>query len=228
MKRSEINAAIDAGRRVLEKIHFKLPDFESWTLDEWKRMRPQIDEIVKTGMGWDVTDFGSNDFVNIGATIFTIRNGYAYDSTVGVPYAEKIIIMTEGQTIPLHFHFKKTEDIINRGNGVLCVQLYNSLSDESLDKNSRPRVKCDGRWREFAPGDILELLPGSSITMRPNLYHAFWAKKGEGTLVCGEVSSINDDNVDNRFHSPMPRYAEIEEDQPPRYVLCNEYEKLLG
>jgi D-lyxose ketol-isomerase len=64
--------------------------------------------------------------------------------------------------------------------------------------------------------------------MSPNLYHAFWAKKGEGTLVCGEVSSINDDNIDNRFHSPMPRYAEIEEDQPPRYVLCNEYEKLLS
>jgi D-lyxose ketol-isomerase len=131
MKRSEINAAIDAGRRVLEKIHFKLPDFESWTLDEWKRMRPQIDEIVKTGMGWDVTDFGSNDFVNIGATIFTIRNGYAYDSTVGVPYAEKIIIMTEGQTIPLHFHFKKTEDIIN-GETACCASSCTTPCPTSL------------------------------------------------------------------------------------------------
>ena len=228
MKRSEINAAIDAARTVLEKISFKLPDFASWSLEEWKSMRPHVTEIIKTGMGWDVTDLGSNDFVNTGATIFTVRNGYVYDPSIGVPYAEKIIIMTEGQTIPTHFHFKKTEDIINRGNGVLCVKLYNSNPDESIDEQSSPRIKCDGIWKTFKPGETFEVLPGNSITMAPRLYHAFWAKKGAGTLVCGEVSSINDDNIDNRFLPPMPRYADIEEDDPIRYILCNEYEKVLG
>jgi D-lyxose ketol-isomerase len=58
MKRSEINAAIDAARIVLEKISFKLPDFSSWSLEEWKSMRSHVMEIIKTGMGWDVTDLG--------------------------------------------------------------------------------------------------------------------------------------------------------------------------
>ena len=228
MKRSEINTAINEGLKTLQKISFMLPDFSGWSIEHWKTMRPQASEIIKTGMGWDVTDFGSNDFANVGATIFTIRNGYVYDENIGVPYAEKIIIMTEGQTIPLHFHFKKTEDIINRGNGVLCVKLYNSHPDESLDETSKPKIKCDGLWRTFEPGETFDVLPGNSITMPPNLYHAFWAKKGAGTLVCGEVSSINDDNIDNRFYETMPRFAEIEEDEPIEHILCNEYEKVLG
>ena len=143
MKRSEINTAINEGLKTLKKISFMLPDFSGWSVEHWKKMRPQALEIIKTGMGWDVTDFGSNDFANVGATIFTIRNGYVYDENIGVPYAEKIIIMTEGQIIPLHFHFKKTEDIINRGNGVLCVKLYNSNPDESLDETSKPKIKCE-------------------------------------------------------------------------------------
>jgi D-lyxose ketol-isomerase len=227
MKRSQINAAIDAGRTVLARIGFALPGFSTWDLDTWKSMKPEISEIVKTGMGWDVTDFGSGDFTNTGATIFTVRNGHPYVQGVGVPYAEKIIIMTEGQTIPLHFHFKKTEDIINRGGGILCVKLFTSKPDESTDPDRRPRIKRDGLWKTYAPGETFEVSPGDSITMTPGLYHAFWAMKGAGTLVCGEVSSINDDTIDNRFHVPMPRYADVEEDEPARYILCNEYAKAL-
>jgi len=33
----------------------------------------------------------------------------------------------------------------------------------------------------------------------------------------------NDDNHDNRFHEPLGRFPEIEEDEPPLYFLCNEY-----
>ena len=228
MKRSEIDAAIEAAGAVLRTIRFKLPDFSSWSLERWKAMRPQLAEIVKTGMGWDVTDFGSGSFGEIGATIFTVRNGNPYDPSIGVPYAEKIIILTGGQTIPLHFHFKKTEDIINRGNGILCVKLYNSGPDGSLDQEARPRIRRDGIWTTFGPSEVFEVKPGNSITMTPKLYHAFWAKSGAGTVVCGEVSSINDDNVDNRVLEALPRFAQIEEDEPPRHILCNEYEKVLG
>ena len=228
MKRSEINRAIDAGRNVLDRIRFKLPELSTWSIARFKTERAQMGEVIAIGMGWDVSAFGSGDFPAIGATIFTVRNGSPDDPTLGVPYAEKIIIMTEGQTIPLHFHFKKTEDIINRGNGVLCVRLYNSRPDESLDKETPPRIRCDGVWRTFQPGEVLEVTPGNSITMKPGLYHAFWAKKGAGTLVCGEVSSINDDNVDNRFLDPIPRFADVVEDEPARYILCNEYRKVLG
>ena len=135
--------------------------------------------------------------------------------------------MDEGQKIPLHFHFKKTEDIINRGGGILCVEFYTSNEDESLNEKEKVNIKCDGMWKEFTPGEVHEVTGGNSITLTPGGYHAFWAKEGAGTLVCGEVSSINDDNVDNRFYTPMPRYSEIEEDEQIEYILCNEYEKVL-
>lgn len=76
--------------------------------------------MKKVMQGWDVTDFGSDDFAHTGAVLFTIRNGDLYDPDTGVPYCEKVIVFdsTEKQVIPLHFHNNKTEDIINRGNGI--------------------------------------------------------------------------------------------------------------
>jgi len=50
---------------------------------------------------------------------------------------------------------------------------------------------------------------------------------GTGTLIAGEVSSINDDNTDNRFYAPTARFCGIDEDEEPRYILANEYEKFV-
>ena len=36
------------------------------------------------------------------------------------------------------------------------------------------------------------------------------------------VSAVNDDNVDNRFAVSKPRFAQIEEDEPIQFPLCNE------
>ena len=36
-------------------------------------------------------------------------------------------------------------------------------------------------------------------------------------------SARNDDNTDNRFYEKMGRFPEIEEDEPPYRLLCNEY-----
>jgi D-lyxose ketol-isomerase len=48
------------------------------------------------------------------AHAFTLRNG----SPNGVPYekcyAEKIMHVRDGQVTPMHFHWRKREDIINR------------------------------------------------------------------------------------------------------------------
>jgi len=49
----------------------------------------------------------------------------------------------------------------------------------------------------------------------------FYAIDGDGLI--GEVSSVNDDDTDNRFKEPLPRYPEIVEDEPPFRLLCNEY-----
>ncbi len=67
------------------------------------------------------------------------------------------------------------------------------------------------------------LEPGESITLPTRQYHKFW---GEGSRVLvGEVSNVNDDNIDNRFYEPVGRFPDIEEDEEPLYLLCNDYGK---
>jgi D-lyxose ketol-isomerase len=39
----------------------------------------------------------------------------------------------------------------------------------------------------------------------------------------GEVSMVNDDDADNRFHAPVGRFPDIEEDEPPLYLLTKDY-----
>ena len=138
MKRSTINNAIRHAISVMDKISFRLPSFAYWTIDEWKARKSDIHNLKSIMLGWDITDFGMNDFAKVGAVLFTLRNGSIKDASLGTPYAEKVIIMlseTE-QYIPLHFHRMKTEDIINRGGGVLVLELFNSNPDDSLDKTS--------------------------------------------------------------------------------------------
>jgi D-lyxose ketol-isomerase len=53
-----------------------------------------------------------------------------------------------------------------------------------------------------------------SITLLPGQYHEFWAEPGSGKVLLGEISSVNDDNTDNRFYEPLGRFPEIEEDEP--------------
>ena len=48
-------------------------------------------------------------------------------------------------------------------------------------------------------------------------------EEGYGPVLLGEVSQCNDDNTDNRFNPPVGRFPEIEEDEPPYRLLCNEY-----
>ncbi len=85
-------------------------------------------------MGWDITDFGSGDYEKIGLFLFTIRNGRQADlkRMRGKLYAEKLLIADVGQVTPMHFHWNKSEDIINRGGGDLVIQLYNSTPDEAF------------------------------------------------------------------------------------------------
>ncbi|MBU0718748.1 MAG: D-lyxose/D-mannose family sugar isomerase, partial [Planctomycetes bacterium] len=150
-------------------------------------------------------------------------NGHPTMKQYGIKtYCEKIIIMTPGQHCPMHFHWSKTEDIINRGGGRLVCQLYNATPDDRL-ADDPVRVCVDGRQLEVAAGTEIELAPGESITLPPRLYHAFWGAPGGGTVLIGEVSTVNDDTRDNRFLEELPRYPGIEEDEPPLRLLCHEY-----
>ena len=226
MKRSEINEAISTALAELEKHSFILPPFGYWSPQEWLQIGGDCARIKANGLGWDITDFGSGNFDNIGAVLFTLRNGnYAHPET-GTPYAEKIIVMKPGQLIPLHFHWSKTEDIINRGGGIMVMELYNALDDDSVDNLSPVTVYCDGCTRTIEAGNVIELMPGESITLTPRLYHRFWAATNGGILICGEVSTVNDDSTDNCFAEPVSRFADIEEDEAPIRLLANEYPEI--
>lgn len=230
MKRSEINHAIQTAKEAMAAIQFRLPCFSEWSLEQWKENAAKTDTIEKVMLGWDVSDFGAGDFDHVGAVLFTIRNGNLYDSELGVPYCEKAIVFHdyEKQVIPFHFHNNKTEDIINRGNGIMEIELYNSMPDGRMDPDSEVQVSMDGIWHTVKPGEIIEITPGNSITLTPRMYHRFGAKKGAGNLVAGEVSKINDDNLDNVFAEEQKRFSDIIEDEAILHPLCNEYDKVIS
>lgn len=221
MKRSEINAIIRENIDFIKRMNFNLPPFAYFPPEEWSKKGHEYDEIRKNMLGWDVTDYGHGDFRNIGLFLFTIRNGNIADKQ-GKPYAEKLLISDEDQYSPMHFHHNKMEDIINRGGGNLIVEVYNATDDDRL-ADTDVTVHLDGRTATVPAGTKLRLAPGESITLPQRQYHAFWAEKGHGKVLIGEVSMVNDDNTDNRFYEAQGRFPAIEEDEAPIYLLCNEY-----
>jgi len=223
MKRSEINKLIKDAICFFDIMNFKLPPFAYWTADEWKQKNHEYDEIRENKLGWDVTDYGGGDFTGKGLLLFTIRNGKP-DLKDSKTYAEKIMIVRENQITPYHFHWKKREDIINRGGGNLLIKLYNSTEDGEFSQEP-VEVHVDGRAFTVPAGSIIRLNPGESITLLTGQYHSFWGEPGAGTVLVGEVSECNDDFLDNRFYENVGRFPEIEEDEAPLYLLCNEYPK---
>ena len=227
MKRSEINQIMREAVEFIESKQFLLPPFAYWTKKDWLEKNESYAEIRDNMLGWDITDFGSGKFHEIGLLMFTIRNGNLKDPKYKKRYAEKLLIVEEGQVTPFHFHWSKMEDIINRGGGNLLVQVYNSTPDEQL-ADTPVEISMDGRRLTVPAGEILRVRPGESITLETGVYHKFWGEPGTGKILIGEVSSVNDDHVDNRFLEPVGRFPEIEEDEEPLYLLYNDYFNLGG
>ena len=225
MKRSEINSYIEKAKERLNEFNISLPWFGYLKLDGWKTLKDDISIIKESMLGWDVTDYNTGDFATTGSVLFTIRNGDSKDKTNKRPYCEKLIIMddTTEQEIPYHYHIDKTEDIINRAGGILVLQLYYKGKDGKLDTETPVRLFTDGVYKTYKPGEKVEVLPGNSVTLEPYLYHRFYAKKGEGMLIVGEVSKVNDDHNDNVFLNPLDRFSDIVEDEPKIHPLVNEY-----
>ena len=223
MKRSAINNILGHTRQFFSLHDVHLPPFASYAPAQWQHLDPlATEEIYALKLGWDVTAFGGDDFAAQGLTLFTLRNG----SPDGVPYpktyAEKIMHVRDGQLTPMHFHWRKREDIINRGGGNLIIELWNAGADELTDTTD-VTVAVDGARQIHAAGSRLRLSPGESICLPPGLYHSFWGEHGFGDVLVGEVSSVNDDDHDNHFLQPIDRFNSIEEDEPANLVLCNEY-----
>ena len=225
MKRSEIDRHIDWAIALCQKQRFALPAFTYWSPMEWDRRRAEAEHLWNVMQGWDATDYARGDFDKVGAVLFTLRNGNTYDPSMGTPYCEKIITMKAGQLLPMHFHYSKTEDIINRAGGTLCVKVFNSKSEAegfAIDTQSDVHLRLDGRPVTLPAGAAVEVGSGDSITLFPYIYHEFYAKPEDGDLIVGEVSTINDDRKDNHFAEPFT-LPPIQEDVPARHHLCNGY-----
>ena len=156
--------------------------------------------------------------------MFTLRNGNFSNDKYIKPYAEKILIVDEGQITPCHFHWSKMEDIINRGGGDLVVEVHSSTKDEQLS-DGEVDIYMDGRHYTVPAGSHVRVKPGESISIQQGMYHKFWGEEGKGMVLVGEVSKCNDDTCDNRFLEPTGRFPDIDEDEAPLYLLCNEYPK---
>jgi D-lyxose ketol-isomerase len=224
LKRSEINNILRKNDAFLREYQFHLPPFAYWTPEEWAQKGEEVRQIVDRQLGWDLTDFGQGDFEHLGLTMFTMRNGSLQDlksgKSGGELYCEKMLIVEVDQVTPFHFHWLKTEDIINRGGGKLVIQLYNATEDGDF-ADTDVIVSTDGVVRRVKAGGMIVLEPGESITLVPWCYHKFWAI--EAPVLAGEVSLVNDDEADNRFHDPVGRFPTIEEDEPPLYLLVGDY-----
>jgi D-lyxose ketol-isomerase len=223
--RSEIDAAIDSARALAAEAVFPLPSFASWSRDEWLDQVDRLQPTLARGLGWDVTDFGRGDFARFGLCLCTIRNGEVsdVDRNTAQTYAEKFMVIEVGQETPFHLHPRKTEDIINRGGGVLRVEVYPADGNE-LGRGVTTTL-VDGIETRVDSGEGIIIGPGQSIQIPSGVFHRFWAENER--VLGGEVSATNDDERDNVFLEPFPRYASIEEDAAARYLLVGEYAELL-
>jgi D-lyxose ketol-isomerase len=224
MKRSEINQIIEDAKSFIAEKQFFLPPWAYWSVDDWKKNKQDALEIMDNMLGWDITDFGLGDFYSRGLFLFTIRNGkFNVDKK---PYAEKIMIVEENQETPMHYHWSKMEDIINRGGGNLVIELCNATSDSKF-KPTPVHFKTDGVKRSVNAGGKVVLTPGESICLEQGMYHRFYGETGKGKVLVGEVSMVNDDTSDNCFYEKFGRFPEIVEDVQPVHLLVGDYANYL-
>lgn len=218
MKRSQINGLIREGEAFFAGRGLALPAWASWEPRQWRGSRATASEIATASLGWDITDFGSGDYSRRGLFLFTLRNGVL--GSGGKTYAEKAMIVKVDQETPTHFHDHKMEDIINRGGGDLCIQLWNSDQADGL-ASTPVEVRIDGILRRLPAASTVRLGPGESICLERRLYHRFWGEKA--TVLVGEVSMVNDDLRDNHFLEGVGRFPAIEEDEAPYRLLVSDY-----
>ncbi|MGI9401963.1 MAG: D-lyxose/D-mannose family sugar isomerase [Rhizobiaceae bacterium] len=228
MKRSRVNEILREAESFITSFGYVLPPFAYLSAQEMVEDRDAISNIVERNLGWDVTDYGKGAFDNLGLFLFTVRNGDANDLNAGrgMLYAEKIMISRKDQLSPMHRHYIKAEDIINRGGGKLVLELFAPNEEGTIDESAEVSVLCDGIERRLQAGGLLKLDPGESVTLMPGVWHAFW---GEGVdVLIGEVSTVNDDLSDNWFRDDIGRFSTIEEDVEAERLLVSDYQSRLG
>jgi D-lyxose ketol-isomerase len=221
MLRSRVNELLREGAAFIRQHGWHLPPFANWTPEAFQTLQAQ--GVIRAGLGWDITDYGAGEYDALGLFLFTLRNGVATDlgnPDGGMVYAEKLLISGDRQISPMHRHIVKTEDIINRGGAPLMLELYPSDDQGGIDRDGRVSVMCDGQRRDLSD-PFLRLMPGESVTLTPQIWHAFWGDGGR--VLIGEVSTVNDDRTDNIFEAPIGRFPEVVEDERAYRLLVSDY-----
>lgn len=226
MRRSKIDELIYESATFLTRMGISLPPQAYWNLKTWHEHRDSAEEMRIRGIGWDLTDFGSGNFHEIGLLLYTFSNGIIDPKTevpLDQPYAQKLLVAREGQITPTHHHWRKMEDIIVLAGGNLDIKLNNvSPNNDELDTDTEVRIMKNNAWEVYAPDTVLSLAPGERVRLEQHHYHKFWSR--QGTVAIEEVSTVNDDEADNCFlpEDKVARFPEVEEDQEPKYLLSIE------
>jgi len=217
MKRSQINQILQSAQAFFTQHQFHLPPWASWTEADWQGQGDACREVIDCQLGWDITDFGSGDFAKRGLTLFTVRNGKAGSSWQDLRREDHGRRRWPGDAAALPFPEGRRHHQPGRRQAVL--QLWNS--DGQGEKADTPvSVSIDGVRRTLEAGAVVSLAPGESICLTRGLYHRFW---GEGKVLVGEVSQVNDDFSDNRFYEDVGRFPSIDEDEAPWRLLVSDY-----
>jgi len=204
MKRSFIDARIDAMVAMCARFGVALPPFALWREQDYRADPDAARRIAQAGLGWSVNEFKRGGFATDGLTVFTLRMGdwRRLDHGRGRLYAEKALMAENGQRTPRHYHIVKTEDVINRGGARFVVELF------KVDRAGAPLKE---RFHVLKDVKTLDLAAGDRVALEP-----------------GEVSLANDDASDNYFLPPPDSPAPIEEDAPKRYVTARDHARLVG
>jgi D-lyxose ketol-isomerase len=222
LTRSVINESIEQAKACFKSFGISLPPFAYWTSSDWEQKGAEADEVRDCMLGWDVTDFGSGSFSEIGRVLFTLRNGTTRKPGYPKIYAEKLLFDPEIQRAPAHYHLSKMEDICCRAGGNILVQLT-ALNPDGTPSDKPLAVKVDGLLVQIAARGIVRLNPGMSVNIPPRTIHQFWGEEGTGLTVSSEVSSVCDDWSDNVFLQPAERFPSVVEDARKHHLLCHEY-----
>jgi len=224
-KRSFVNRVLEEARGTLYESKINLPPWAFWGPKEWADAGPEANQIRQHGLGWNFARFG-NDFNDRGLLIFVSRNGLQLpDGSLlnAKGYAEKVMIVRPGQVTPYHFHWKKFEDLINRGNGRLQLQVAWAHENERELLDGELTITQDGFTKQVKAKEIITLEPGQSVELPPRLCHQFYGHPHDNEVIAGEISMTNDDGTDNCFLGADISASAIEEDEPPTFLLAADY-----
>jgi D-lyxose ketol-isomerase len=233
MKRSEINAAIEQSILSAENNNVNLPIWVSWSPD---RFGPEADGLRQQRLGWKVIDFGQGRFNDCGLVLLVVSSPLVDEAgnPLTVPsviadciypvagFSRKLLFVKKGQCEPHHFHRMKTrKDVTVLAGDTVRFELSWATPEVTLS-DREVSVQVDGIWHRVAAGGSVCLKPGQTITLPSDLSHII-EPVGAKDVILLETSTANNDCTDNFFPFISPTSKPIDEDEPARYQLLDEY-----